>query len=120
MSPRKPRHFRTSLTGPQEHEAGRYPSIAVESPMETLARTLDSNGRNRSAGLPTGAPSLGPPMDIQTAATLLGCSTWTVRQRLIPMGLPCFQASRAGKLIFYRDQVVRWIETQQKRRIFAI
>ena len=57
---------------------------------------------------------LGPPMDIRQAAAVIGCSPWTVRQKLIPMGLPCFRSGASGKLIFYLDQVVRWIETKQK------
>ena len=57
---------------------------------------------------------LGPPMDIRRAAAVIGCSPWTVRQKLIPMGLPCFRSGASGKLIFYLGQVVRWIETKQK------
>ena len=57
---------------------------------------------------------LGPPMDIRRAAAVIGCSPWTVRQKLIPMGLPRFRSRASGKLIFYLDQVVRWIETKQK------
>lgn len=57
---------------------------------------------------------LGPPLDIRKAAAVIGCSPWTVRQKLIPMGLPCFRSGASGKLIFYLDQVVRWIEAKQK------
>ena len=57
---------------------------------------------------------LGPPMDIRQAAAVIGCSPWTVRQKLIPMGLPRFRSGASGKLIFYLDQVVRWIENKQK------
>jgi hypothetical protein len=53
-------------------------------------------------------------MDIRRAAAVIGCSPWTVGQKLIPMGLPCFRSGASGKLIFYLDQVVRWIETKQK------
>ena len=57
---------------------------------------------------------LGPPMNIRRAAAVIGCSPWTVRQKLIPMGLPCVRFGASGKLIFYLDQVVRWIENKQK------
>src|ERR1051325_846344 len=60
------------------------------------------------------AERLGPPMNIDGAATLLGCSTWMIRNRLIPRGLPHFRISQAGKLIFYRNQLIRWIEKQQR------
>jgi len=63
---------------------------------------------------PSGSPALGPPLDIHQAARLIGCSPWTVRQTLIPRGLPFFRLGASGKLIFYSDQVVRWIEIQQK------
>ena len=57
---------------------------------------------------------LGPPLSITEVATLIGCSPWTVRQRHIPKGLPYFRSGASGKLIFYTNQVVRWIETKQK------
>ena len=70
--------------------------------------------------LPSGArkepppgPSLGPPLDLPGVAALIGCSPWTVRQTLIPRGLPHFRFKANGRLIFYRDQVIRWIENQQ-------
>ena len=56
---------------------------------------------------------LGTPLSIREAARIIGCSPWTVRQRLVPMGLPCFRSGASGKMIFYHDQVVRWIESQE-------
>jgi len=61
------------------------------------------------------APPLGLPLDMRQVADLIGCSPWTVRQTLIPRGLPHFRFGASGKLIFYRDQVVRWIENQQSK-----
>ena len=57
---------------------------------------------------------LGPPLSIVQAANLIGCSPWTVRQTLIPRGLPHFRSTASGKLIFYQDQITRWIEHQQQ------
>ena len=57
---------------------------------------------------------LGEPLTIGQVAKLIGCSPWTVRQRHMRYGLPYFRAGVNGKLIFYRDQVVRWIQSQQK------
>jgi len=57
---------------------------------------------------------LGPPLDIRAVACLIGCSPWTVRQTLIPRGLPFFRSAASGRLIFYTDQVIRWIESQQQ------
>ncbi len=63
---------------------------------------------------PSGNP-LGVPLTIREVARLIGCSAWTVRQSYIPQGLPHLRSGPSGKLIFYRDQVVRWIlEHQQK------
>ena len=53
-------------------------------------------------------------MDIRAVAALIGFSPWTVRQKLIPFGLPHFRSGASSKLIFYRDQIVRLIESQQK------
>jgi len=59
-------------------------------------------------------PALGPPLDIKQVAAVIGCSPWTVRQKLLPRGLPFFRSAASGKLIFYQGQVVRWIERQQQ------
>jgi hypothetical protein len=69
--------------------------------------------------LPSGADigppdaALGMPLSIREIAYLIGCSPWTVRQTLIPQGLPHFRSTANGRLIFYRDQVIRWVENQQ-------
>jgi hypothetical protein len=60
-------------------------------------------------------PVLGQPLGIREVAHLIGCSVWSVRQTLIPKGLPHFRSGSSGKLIFYRNQVVRWILDQQKK-----
>jgi hypothetical protein len=57
---------------------------------------------------------LGPPMTIGDVATLIGCSPWTVRHTLLRRGLPHFRCKASGRLIFYRDQVIRWIEKIQE------
>jgi len=58
--------------------------------------------------------SLGEPLSIGQVAELLGCSPWTVRQTLLPRGVPHFRFSASGRLIFFQDQVVHWIESQQQ------
>ena len=61
--------------------------------------------------------ALGEPMNISRVAALLGCSPWTVRQRYLPLGLPHFRTAKTGKLIFYRNQIIRWIlEKQEEER----
>jgi hypothetical protein len=57
---------------------------------------------------------LGKPINIRDVAKLIGLSPWSVRHRLIPKGLPHFRSGASGRLIFYTNQVVRWIEDQQK------
>jgi len=56
---------------------------------------------------------LGEPLNIAQVARLIGCSTWTVRQTLIPKGLPHFRFQTRGRLVFFEDQVIRWIERAQ-------
>ena len=69
----------------------------------------------KASGLLPGAsgPALGPPLTIRDVARLIGASPWTVRQTLIPRGLPHFRFKANGRLVFYRDQIIRWIENQQ-------
>jgi Helix-turn-helix domain len=94
----------------QEHgiveDSGREPrpelAVAVAVPSEGADAELDA---------------LGDPLTIREVARLIGCSVWTVRQQCLRQGLPHFRASRSGRLIFYRSQVVRWlIEKQNERR----
>ena len=59
--------------------------------------------------------ALGEPIAIREVARLIGCSAWTVRQRYLPQGLPHLRSGPAGKIVFFRDQIIRWIlERQQK------
>jgi hypothetical protein len=58
---------------------------------------------------------IGEPMGIREAARLIGCSPWSVRQTLLRQGLPHWRSGPSGKLIFYRDQVVRWVLDQQTK-----
>jgi hypothetical protein len=58
---------------------------------------------------------LGEPLGVREAARLIGCSDWTVRHRHMPLGLPHFRSGPSGKLVFYRNQVVRWILQQQRK-----
>lgn len=98
-----------------------------ERPKSALLGRFGGLGAGSSPGsLPVGLPALvpapgrrvserlGPPLDIRGVADLVGCSPWTVRQKLIPMGLPHFRSGASSKLIFYEDQVIRWIESKQK------
>lgn len=58
---------------------------------------------------------LGEPMDIEDVAALLGCSPWTVRQKYLPVGLPHIRASRHGRIVFFREQVIDWILERQRK-----
>ena len=61
------------------------------------------------------AEPLGIPLSIHEAALLIGCSTWTVRQKFLPAGLPYFRLGPTGKLTFYRNQVIRWLLARQQK-----
>jgi hypothetical protein len=65
---------------------------------------------------PGGSDILGPPLSIREVAERLGCSAWTVRQRLIPSGLPHFRIGKAGKLMFFENQIVRWVLDRQREK----
>ena len=70
----------------------------------------------KTDAIPEAASALGEPLGIAAAAHLIGCSVWTLRQRLLPLGLPYFRSAPNGRLIFYREQVVQWVLTQQSER----
>jgi hypothetical protein len=58
---------------------------------------------------------LGQPLSIQGVACLIGCSVWTVRQRYLPIGLPHLRLRPNGKLIFYKNQIIQWLLTEQQK-----
>jgi phage terminase Nu1 subunit (DNA packaging protein) len=60
--------------------------------------------------------SLGEALTVKEVAALIGCSPWTVRQKHIPRGLPCFRSGPCGRLTFYRNQVVAWILEKQNEQ----
>jgi hypothetical protein len=59
--------------------------------------------------------SLGAPLSINEVARLIGWSPWTVRHRFLAAGLPHLRLGSGGKLIFYTNQVVRWLLWQQQK-----
>lgn len=81
---------------------------------ETLDFSSPSLGQRYPQQNPHLADPLGEPMTIRQVARLLGCSAWTVRQRYLPKGLPYFRLGGNGKLLFYRNQVVRWVLEKQQ------
>lgn len=58
---------------------------------------------------------LGEPLSIREVAGIIGCSIWTVRQRYLQVGLPHLRSGPNGKLIFYKNQVIHWLLTQQQK-----
>jgi hypothetical protein len=54
-------------------------------------------------------------MSISQAAAIIGCSPWTVRHEYLPAGLPHHRLKPQGKLIFYRNQVIRWLLAEQQK-----
>ena len=61
-----------------------------------------------------GNEPLGEPLSIREVARLIGCSAWTVRQSYLPQGLPHLRSGPRSKLIFFHDQIVRWILEHQR------
>ena len=62
-----------------------------------------------------GNDPLGAPLSIREVARLIGCSAWTVRQSYLPQGLPHLRSGPRSKLVFFRDQVIRWILQHQTK-----
>jgi len=59
--------------------------------------------------------ALGEPMTIREVARMFGCSEWTIRQQYLPKGLPHFRLSPRGKLLFFHNQIVRWVLDRQRQ-----
>src|SRR5882724_9934197 len=118
MAQTKKRQAYTLTLAAQRRKAESFISQALSatSPANTPASlALGSAGRLASGlAAPSSPHTLGPPLTISQVAALIGCSPWTVRQKLLPRGLPSFRSAASGKLIFYQAQVVRWIERQQQ------
>jgi hypothetical protein len=58
---------------------------------------------------------LGPPLSINEVSRLVGVSVWTVRHRCLAAGLPYFRVGPTGKLLFYKNQIIHWLLTEQRK-----
>ena len=102
--------------------ATRKSSRAMPSkPATWLNVVLPKLGHSSPQRCPTQCPRpgemdpLGFPLSIREVAALIGCSTWTVRQKYLPLGLPHFRVGSTAKLLFYKNQIVRWLIDQQQK-----
>jgi hypothetical protein len=84
-------------------------------PPETLGFSHDPIGQTCPQHCPQANDALGEPLSIREVARVIGCSVWTVRHGFLPQGLPHFRSGPKAKLVFFRNQVVRWILQQQQR-----
>jgi hypothetical protein len=84
-------------------------------PAEMLGLSHTPLGQSYPQHYPQSSDTLGEPLSILDVARLIGCSAWTVRHSYLPQGLPHFRSGPAGKLVFYRNQVVQWILQQQRK-----
>ena len=87
----------------------------VAKPAETLGFPHDPVGQSYPQHYPQVREALGEPLGVRDVARVIGCSPWTVRHRYLSQGLPHLRSGPMGKLVFYRNQVVRWILQQQKK-----
>ena len=94
-----------SLRFPHESAGQSYPQHYPHHPTD----------EDLSVGTPAAREALGEPLGVRDVAQVIGCSPWTVRHRYLSQGLPHLRSGPMGKLVFYRNQVVRWILQQQKK-----
>jgi hypothetical protein len=118
-NPRKPPRLRPfSAVYPLQYGKGHYkghPGVKFGQTRAILApHGVDFGPLHGKLAPPALHVELGPPLGLRQVARLIGCSPWTVRQTLIPRGLPFFQSAASGRLIFYTNQIVAWIEHQQQ------
>jgi len=88
----------------------------VNGEISQTTQVVDASVRSRVAAASARPDGLGEPLTIEDVAAVLGCSTWTVRQRYLKQGLPYLQARPRGKLVFFREQIVAWIERRQRQK----
>ena len=82
---------------------------------QALMTVRDLESRPKQT-LPLADDQLGQPLSIRDVARMFGCSEWTVRQRLIRIGLPHFRLAPNGKLMFFYNQIVRWVLDRQRQK----
>ena len=78
--------------------------------------TLRDIRRRPSQPSQTPDDQLGQPLSIRDVARMFGCSEWTVRQRLMRIGLPHFRLTPNGKVVFFYNQIVRWVLDRQRQK----
>lgn len=82
---------------------------------KTLGISEVPPGQSYPQQYPHDGDPLGAPISIREVAHVLGVSPWTVRQKYMPQGLPHLRSGPQGKLVFYHQQVIRWILERQKK-----
>jgi len=101
------------------------PGLPIEvgrSAQGEMMKNIEQIDESPRAELPEALPAprraaedpLGDALTISDVAKMLRCCVWTVRKRYLPRGLPYFRVGSSGKLVFYRNQVTRWILKQQE------
>lgn len=102
-------------------ENGAEPAETLGFPHDPIGQTYPQHYPHRpadkdpSVGTPKPYDTLGEPLSIREVARLIGCSSWTVRHRYLPQGLPHFRSGPQGKLVFFHNQVVHWILREQQK-----
>ena len=96
-----------------QHYPRHYPTQPGASPCQPMP-ILGDAVRSLGSSFATHSEALGRPLNLRQVAALIGSSPWTVRQTLIPRGLPFFRFKANGRLVFFESQIVRWIENQQQ------
>lgn len=86
-----------------------------EKSINSLDISRESPGQSYPHHYPQADDALGEPLSIREVARLIGCSDWTIRHQHMSRGLPHFRSGPAGKLVFFRKQVVAWILQQQRK-----
>ena len=102
------------MSARQVAEGLKYGAAESANAAETLEISRSEVGQRNPQHYPQA--ELGEPMSIREVAALLGCSEWTIRQRYLPLGLPHFRLSRMGKLLFFHNQIVRWVLEKQRQK----
>jgi hypothetical protein len=115
----RPGSPRTGLSSWGDRRISGFDLDLKPAPTQRISRSrLGQRDPQQNPSLPyaeNALEALGEPLSIREVSEIIGCSTWAIRQKYVPQGLPCLRSGPAGKLIFYRHQVVRWILQRQNK-----
>src|SRR5260370_36898787 len=102
---------KTHIRSGREADTVDFPELLGDQPRAELPEALPGP----SACVDRLHDPLGEPLTVRQVAKMIGCSPWTVRHRYLSDGIPHIRTGPTGKLIFYKNQIIRWLLREQQK-----